>query len=59
MKNKFLWAFLCLGLLLVYFNCEKDEVTVKEKQEIKTSNGQITPTIKMYLMPMLVTSLIN
>ena len=46
MKNKFLWAFLCLGLLLVYFNCEKDEVTVKEKQEIKTSNGQITPTIK-------------
>lgn len=30
MKNKFLIAILCLGLLTVYYSCDKDDGIVKE-----------------------------
>ena len=48
MKNKFLIATLCLGLLTVYFACEKDDTIVKEEQTLETSRSQSQdlPTIK-------------
>ncbi len=46
MKNKFLIAILCLGLLTVYFACEKDDAIVKEEQVLDSPTSQITPTIK-------------
>ncbi len=35
MKNKFLIALLCLGLLTTYFACTKDDSFVKEEQTNK------------------------
>ncbi len=46
MKNKFLIAILCLGLLTVYYACEKDDALVKEEQVADSPTTQITPTIK-------------
>jgi hypothetical protein len=46
MKYKFLWAFLCLGMLTFYLNCERDDSVVKEEQSVDSSEQQITPNIK-------------
>ena len=44
MKHKLKWVVLCFGLLLVYFNCQKDDTVVKETD--LNQSQQITPTIK-------------
>ena len=46
MKQKLLLAFLCLGLLSIYFACEKDDSVVKEEQTVDSIPTQITPTLK-------------
>ncbi|BAO75846.1 hypothetical protein [Winogradskyella sp. PG-2] len=47
MKNKFLFAILLLGLLTIYFACEKDDSIVKEEQgHVSSSSTQVLPTVK-------------
>lgn len=46
MKQKLLLAFLCIGLLTIYFACEKDDSVVKEEQTFGSLPTQITPTLK-------------
>lgn len=41
-----MWTFLCLGLLSFYFNCEKDDTFLKEKQSSVLPEAQIMPNIK-------------
>lgn len=57
MKNKFLLAFLCLGLLTLNFNCENEDVQFEEEQTllnhgenefIQWSNINEFPDVKSY-----------
>jgi len=45
MKHKFLIAIFCIGLLGLYFACEKDDTFIKEESVVDTSATQITPTL--------------
>lgn len=45
MKHKFLIAIFCLGLLGLYFACEKDDSVVKEEQTVETQPTEIVPTL--------------
>lgn len=45
MKNKFLIAIFCVGLLGLYFACEKDDTFVKEESVANNSPTQITTTL--------------
>lgn len=45
MKHKFLIAIFCIGLIGLYFACEKDDNFVKEESVVDTSATQITPIL--------------